>query len=233
MARSKWRKGWAKVSPSAVALVCAAVLVAVAWGAILASSAESPSPGDVASEPAFDQEPALRTITPLSDSHIYNEGSWFRLTVEAGRVDGYAVGEFASQPGALTDTIRTLVPKVKGSDWVIVQGGTNDLLAAHSPQQALAGVKVLVEAADERAGSVMVALVPPSDTTGPQVIELNRLLTQWAKGQDVPVLDVYSSVAATDGSYRLGLSDDGVHANDRGARMQAQAALPQLRRILD
>jgi lysophospholipase L1-like esterase len=176
------------------------------------------------------QDPNMKTISTLSDSHLVADGSWFRRTVEEGRLGGYAVGTFASQPGATSEEVRELADQTAGSDWVVVQAGTNDLLGGDSPQQAFAGVRSLVGAVREP--RVILALVPPPDIRPDAVVALNGLLTRWAQEQGIPVLDVYSPVAAQGGRFRPGTSDDDVHANDLGAQLQADSALRQLRRIL-
>ncbi len=190
-----------------------------------------PGPEELVTAPVIgpDGQP-VQTISTLSDSHLVADDSWFRLTVAAGRLDGYAVGTFASQPGAGADTVRQLTDQTNESDWVVVQAGTNDLLGGESPAKTFADVQALVRAV--RSPRVILALVPPANDRPAAVVQLNRLLREWGGSQDIPVLDVYSTVATGDGRYQPGTTDDDVHVNGRGAQLQADAAMPQLRRIL-
>ncbi len=172
----------------------------------------------------------VQTVSTLSDSHLVADDSWFRLTVAAGRLEGYAVGTLASQPGADAETVRQLADQTSESDWVVVQAGTNDLLGGQSPAGAFADVQALVRAV--RGPRVILALVPPANERPAAVVQLNRLLREWAESQELPVLDVYSAVATGNGRFLPGTTDDDVHVNGRGAQLQADAATRQLRRIL-
>ena len=213
------------------ALRLAVLGAAVLAGTVAVLTTWPPGPEELVSAPAIgpDGQP-VQTISTLSDSHLVADGSWFQLTVAAGRLDGYTVGTLASQPGAEAETVRGLAGQTEGSDWVVVQAGTNDLHAGDTPAQAFADVQALVRAVD--GPRVILALVPPSNLRPAAVVELNRLLIRWAEAQGIPALDVYSAVAGYDGRFLPGATDDDVHANDRGAQVQAGAALWQLRRIL-
>ncbi|MDQ4084518.1 MAG: hypothetical protein M3165_01745, partial [Actinomycetota bacterium] len=126
----------------------AALTAAVLAGVVYLFATWPPRPPEgVSAAPAPDttatEEPTeepVQTISTLSDSHLVQEGSWFRRTVEAGRLDGYTVGTFASQPGADAEAVRQLADAVDGSDWVVVQAGTNDLLGGSDPGLVFADV---------------------------------------------------------------------------------------------
>jgi lysophospholipase L1-like esterase len=222
------REAWQNVGLAALtaAVLAGAVYLFATWPPEppTATSAPAPSPGNQR------QEQPVQTISTLSDSHLVHEESWFVRTVQAGRLAGYTAGTLASQPGADAETVRQLADQVDGSDWVVVQAGTNDLLAGDDPGLAFADVQSLVRSV--RRPNVILALVPPSNERPDAVVRLNRLLTRWAERRDIPVLDVYSPVATKDGRFLPGTTDDDVHVNDRGAQLQAQAAMHQLRRIL-
>lgn len=172
-------------------------------------------------------------VSALSDSHIFNADSWFRQTVEAGRVEGAEVGTFASYPGGTTSTVRQGLTRLGGSDVVVVSAGTNDLLSARSPEETARSVEALVADAGKRVDVVLLSTVPPSDTRGAETKALNGLLTAWARRHHVAVLDVTSPVSDPDGTWRQGLSDDGIHANDRGAALMTRAAMRQLPSLID
>src|SRR3990170_2016203 len=211
-----------------LAVLTATVLV----GVVYLFATWPPQPPSATSAPASDEErqgtqQPVQTISTLSDSHLVHEQSWFLRTVEAGVLDGYTAGTLASQPGADAQTVRRLADQTDGSDWVVVQAGTNDLRADAEPGLVFADVKSLVRAV--RRPNVILALVPPSNDRPAAVVQLNRQLTRWAERREVPLLDVYSPVATDDGRFRPGTTDDDVHVNDRGAQLQARAALRQLR----
>jgi hypothetical protein len=172
---------------------------------------------------------AQRRIGILSDSHANGRNSWWRQTVLAGTVPGLRPGPFESHPGAQTGgLLDRLDAAANGADLVIVQAGTNDLLRGRSPAEAAEGVRALWEGIAARGASPIGALIPPSDTRGALAVELNRLLAEAAAARGIPVIDVYSAVAAEDGSWAAGLTNDGIHSNRRGSDLMAEAARGQL-----
>ncbi len=170
-----------------------------------------------------------RTIGILSDSHAYGKHSWWRQTVVAGAVPGLRLGPYESHPGAQTvGLVDRLDAAVRQADLVVVQAGTNDIRKGRSSEQAAEGVRVLWDGITARGAAPVAALVPPSDTQPALAVELNRLLRTAAKARNMPLLDVYTPVAAADGSWRAGLSNDGIHSNRKGSDLMAEAARGQL-----
>lgn len=177
------------------------------------------------------EAPKLRpiTFTALSDSHMYNGNSWFRVTVEAGQVPAATVRDFVSYPGADANGLREVgLPRIPGSEIVIVSAGTNDFFSAKTVNDVSTALKRLVMETQQLAPVVLLSLVPPSDRFGLQTVQLNQDLRTWADDAGVQVLDVFSPVADPDGTWREGTSGDGIHATDLGAGLQAKAVLPQL-----
>ncbi|WP_165968663.1 SGNH/GDSL hydrolase family protein [Arthrobacter crusticola] len=170
-----------------------------------------------------------RTIGILSDSHAYGKHSWWRQTVVAGTVPGLRLGAYESHPGAQTVAlVDRLDAAAHQADLVVVQAGTNDIRKGRSPEQAAEGVRVLWDGITARGAAPVAALVPPSETQPALAVELNRLLRTAAEARGMPLLDVYTPVAATDGSWRAGLSNDGIHSNRKGSDLMAEAARGQL-----
>jgi lysophospholipase L1-like esterase len=220
------------------ALVSAAAVLALAG----CSSGQEPVPASVQSyydEHVANAKPTMPgTSTPtaaptvvsiVSDSHAYNAGSWFRQTVEAGKVPGTTLGAFASQPGASATVLTAKLDEAtKNKGVVIVQAGTNDLLAATGAQKTAENVEALVEGVQDRGAKPVLALIPPSATRGPEVVATNKLLTAYAGANKIGVLDLTTGVTNQDGKWKDGLSDDGTHANADGAKIMADAAAQQL-----
>lgn len=178
-------------------------------------------------------EEAAKVVSVLSDSHAFNEGSWWRRTVVAGTVEGVTDGAFESQPGAETSSlIPRLDAAAEGADFVVVQAGTNDLLSAKTPGEAAAGVFELWDGVVERDAEPIATLVPPSDSRPAEAVELNELIRAEAEARGIPVVDVYTPVAAEDGSWVDGFTDDGVHANAAGSERMTEAAQAALASIL-
>jgi lysophospholipase L1-like esterase len=179
-------------------------------------------------EPAAISKDAVK-VSVLSDSHVASEGSWFRQTVEANRVPGARLGVFVAESGATATALESKLDQaVAAKGMVIIQAGTNDLGAGTSASATAENVRKLLQGIKDRGATPILALIPPSATKGAEVRETNRLLSEYAAGEDIGVLDLTSDVAGPDGQWRAGLSDDGVHANAAGAKIMAAAAAEQL-----
>ena len=227
-----------------IAVVTAALVVVAVVSFVLALGG---APQRVLVESAIREMPAPeQTTTPdkvtpavplsvLSDSHAYFAESWWRQTVVANAVEGASTGATASQPGAVADTIASGLDEAAAAapnGYVLVQAGTNDLLAGSSPARASADIQSLWQGVRDRGSTPIAVLVPPSSEVGAEVIELNRLLAGAARAEGIAILDVYTPVAEADGGWQAGTSDDGKHANLEGASLQANDVLAQLPGIL-
>ncbi|AJW79903.1 SGNH/GDSL hydrolase family protein [Clavibacter michiganensis subsp. insidiosus] len=178
-----------------------------------------------------DDGPLLMSV--LSDSHAYNTGSWWRQTVATGTFPGIYLGTTASQPGAASTSLVPLLDQATATGGaVVVQVGTNDLLSGRTPAQAVDGIAALWEGVRDRGAEPVAALVPPSDEVPEEVLALNEAIRDAATAEDVPLLDVYSTVADADGSWADGLTVDRRHANDAGSDLMAQAAREQLPAVI-
>lgn len=204
---------------------------------VVGSVPSIPTPSPTVS-PTADAAPTPQPAIPvsvLSDSHAYFAASWWRQTVEANAIEGVSMGAFASQPGAVADTIASGLDEAAAAaqnGYVLVQAGTNDLLAGSSPARAASDIQSLWAGVRDRGSTPIAVLVPPSSEVGAEVIELNLLLAGAARADGIAILDVYTPVAEAGGGWQAGTSDDGKHANIEGATRQANEVLAQLPGIL-
>ncbi len=186
-------------------------------------------PSDAFQEPSPTATVEPVVVSVLSDSHAYNEGSWWRQTVLAGTVPGAVTGAFESQPGA---NAEVLLDRMDGAaangGLVLIQAGTNDLLSAITPADTVARVAVLWDGIAARGATPVAVLVPPSATRAAETAELNALLTEAATARGIAVIDVYTPVTNGDGTWIEGYSGDGIHALPDGAALMADAAREQL-----
>lgn len=215
---------WGLIGLVGLLLVFGAVGVVSMTGQQDASASSTRAPY---TPPPADPDPA--TVSILSDSHAFNEGSWWRTTVYNRSVQGVVSGAFESQPGASAQTLTDRLDAATASGgYVIVQAGTNDLLSAVTPSDALARIEALWDGIGERGATAIASLVPPSDERPSQTVELNELISAAAGQRGMFLLDVYSPVANPDGTWQEGLSGDGIHANPDGAVIMADAARGQI-----
>lgn len=174
----------------------------------------------------------------LSDQIASAETSWWALSVSAGLVPGVIEStELSVVPDAPTllttaevavrlDAVPTL------SGFVVVQAGAGDINNGTDATVAISNIQALWQAVQARGGVPVVALAPPSDVYGAEVIELNGLLQTSAAANGFGVLDLYTPVAAPDGSWADAYSIDGVSADAAGAQLLAQTAITQLPQLV-
>ncbi len=172
-------------------------------------------------------------MSVLSDSHAYNTGSWWRQTVATGTFPGIYLGTTASQPGAASTSLVPLLDQATATGGaVVVQVGANDLLSGRTPAQAADGIADLWQGVRDRGAEPVAALVPPSDEVPAAVVALNTAIRDAATAEGIPLLDVYSAVADTDGSWADGLTGDRRHANAAESDLMAKAAREQLPAVI-
>ena len=190
--------------------------------------------GSLAAVSGCTAAPPAAVVSILSDSHAFNADSWWRQTVAAGKVPGMTMGAFESHPGAGAAALaKRLDAAAAKKGIVIIQAGTNDLLSGTSPADTAAGVEALWKGIKDRGATPVVALVPPSNTVGANVVELNNILSSDATKQRMDVIDVYAPVANPDGTWQNGMTTDGTHANKAGSDLMTAAAMKQLPSLVD
>lgn len=213
-----------------LALIAAATLT----GCSASVAHDGAAPPSGTPSPPITAGPGLTVVSVLGDSHSGEPGSWFRLSVANGSVPGVSPGVLASEPGRSSIALKAWVGDATAQGGVVlVQAGTNDLLLDRStPATAAQGVEALVDAVSARGVRTVLVSVPPSATLGPDTNRLNALLEAWASGHTVPWLDVTSAVAQPDGTWRPGLTQDGIHADPSGGEIMAAAVRAQLPGLL-
>lgn len=196
------------------------------------TGSSAPEPAKSFREPAPIAKGAVN-VSVLGDSTVAAEDSWFRQTISANMISGVRPGAVTAEPGATAAALESkLDDAAAAKGLVIVQAGTNDIAAGAGPDATANNVKKLLEGIKERGAVPVLALIPPSASRGPDVRAANRLLSEYAADQGIRVLDLTSGVAGTEGQWRPGLSDDGVHPNAAGAKNMADAAKEQLPTLL-
>jgi hypothetical protein len=174
------------------------------------------------------------SLSLLSDQSGSAAGSWWARSVTAALVPN--VVESAELPAPAVDagllTTDELQDRIDAasvlSGYTVVLTGTGDLEEGSDPAVVAGEVQVLWQAVVAKGATPIVALVQPSDEYGAEVIELNGLLQTAATAAGYGVLDLYSPVAAPDGSYASAYSADGVSPNEAGSQVLAETVIAQL-----
>lgn len=224
--------------------LAAIALASLALSGVSLRSGANPAPTSRPASTAFDLPAETSTPTPegeqvvgaslLSDQNGALEVSWWTLSVAAGLVPNLVDLRELPSPEAGADLLTTdqlqnrldAVPVLSG--YTVVQSGTGDIEDGADPVSVSAGVQLLWQAVAGKGATPIVALVPPSDEYGDEVIELNGLLRAAATAAGYGVLDLYSPLAAPDGSYAPNYSTDGVSPNAAASQLLADTAKAQL-----
>lgn len=128
---------------------------------------------------------------------------------------------------------------------VIILAGTNDIAQNTGPQTARMieeNFKAMVELAQAHHIKVILcSLTPVSDYTRfPQtvrrppadILELNAWLKQYAAQVHAVYADYYSAVVDSEGMFRNGDSNDGLHPNEKGFALMAPVAAAAIEKAL-
>lgn len=105
--------------------------------------------------------------------------------------------------------------------------GTNDVLGAHGPVTSAiwqGTMRAIVDSARANGVAVILGTLPPlaknpfdEDQRPAAVIaEQNRWLRSLAQEKGLVLADYHSALAGTDGGYKPGLSEDGIHPSAAG-----------------
>jgi lysophospholipase L1-like esterase len=122
---------------------------------------------------------------------------------------------------------------------VHILAGTNDLAGntgPNRPQDFKDNIMSMAELARAHGIRVVLASIPPAASfnwrpqlhPASQIQELNRWLRDYASRNGFDYIDYYSVLAAPDGDFKPGLSNDGVHPNREGYRLMRKQAARKL-----
>lgn len=110
---------------------------------------------------------------------------------------------------------------------VIIQGGLADIAGFAGPsslEQIQDNLRSMAELASfHHITPILVAEPPPADypgRTGPapvtQIVALNQWVERYCASSHLTFLDYHSALVGSDGQMKEGVSDDGVHPNEKG-----------------
>jgi lysophospholipase L1-like esterase len=110
---------------------------------------------------------------------------------------------------------------------VIIQGGLADIAGFTGPSSLVEienNLRSMAELASfHHISPILVGAPPPADypgRTGPepatQIVALNEWVARYCASSHFIFLDYYSALAGSNGKMKEGVSDDGVHPNEKG-----------------
>ncbi len=112
---------------------------------------------------------------------------------------------------------------------VVIMGGTNDVLRQLPVEDSVEALRTMITTAQDEGMEVWVVAPPPLDPSydrdlGPLVDAEADLAAEL----DVPYVDVRDELDQPDSNWAPGLSSDGVHPSEEGAKRLADAILDSL-----
>ena len=118
---------------------------------------------------------------------------------------------------------------------VIIQGGLADIAGFAGPSSLVEienNLRSMAELASyNHISPILVGEPPPADYPGrkgpepaTQMLALNRWVAQYCASSHFIFLDYYAALAGSNGQMKEGVSDDGVHPNEKGYALMAPLA---------
>jgi lysophospholipase L1-like esterase len=142
----------------------------------------------------------------------------------------------AGVPGNTTSQMRARLSKdvyPYKPQVLLVLGGTNDLGYGISESAIIANLRAIV--VDAKAHKVMPILinVPPDayPSMAPKIRSLNAAILKLANSQKIHVVDLYSALANSNGTFDPKYTSDGLHFSDLGCQAAANQIRAQLRKL--
>lgn len=114
-------------------------------------------------------------------------------------------------------------------DGVVIMGGTNDALRQLPVEPSVEALRTMITAAREAGIEVWVVAPPPLDPSYARDLEpLVAAEEALVEELDVAYVDVREELSQPDSNWAPGLSSDGVHPTEEGAKQLADAILDEL-----
>lgn len=115
----------------------------------------------------------------------------------------------------------------KSPDQVFVLGGTNDVILGEE-DQTVANLEMIRAAVAATGARPIFGLLPPLDSDPAAVVALNEEVRSWATDNQVTLVDYWTPLADGDGTYRAGMSEDGIHPSPTAAKLMADETFSAL-----
>ena len=206
-------------------------LLAMALFAALVTVEDRPaddSPG--VARTVFLGDSITRGVSPTTRQPSDSE-SWVTYAV----ADPRSPWELEANAGVFGDTLIGMRQRFEADvldrrpEGVVILGGTNDVFRGVPLQESLEALRLMVEAAQRSGVEVWIVGPPPIHSAyGVSSGEMVAAQRELAEGLGVPFVDPTPALADEAGEWVAGLSFDGVHLSEAGARRLADAVVDDL-----
>lgn len=210
------------------AAVCLALVGCAPGSSTPGASAPAPD-RPAASEPTFDGPTFAAVGDSITDADSpdfaageFGPASWATYAREAGF--GFAGGW--AEWGATTARMADAAAPLAG-DTLVLLAGTNDVAFGVPFPAIAANFERIVETVGIE--DVIVVSIPPFDAFPQGAVEFNERLEELADERGWRFVDASAGLRTDDGVFRAGMSSDGLHPSEEGARVLGEAIAEALR----
>lgn len=147
--------------------------------------------------------------------------SWAAYVVDAGVVFAGGWAEWGATTARMADAAAEV-----DADTLVVLAGTNDVAFGIPFAETSANLERIVDAVG--IDDVVVSSIPPMDAYPQGPVEFNEQLEEFADERGWRFVDAAADLRTSDGTFRSGMSFDGLHPSEDGARMLGEAIADEL-----
>ncbi|MFF2274537.1 SGNH/GDSL hydrolase family protein [Agromyces sp. NPDC058126] len=147
--------------------------------------------------------------------------SWAAYAFEAGADFAGGWAEWGAPTSYMADSVAAV-----DTDVLVVLAGTNDLAFGVPFDESAANLDRIV--ATVGIDDVVVSSIPPSDAFPEAAVQYNEQLEALADDRGWRFVDASAGLRTADGRYADGMSYDGLHPSEQGARVLGEAIAAEL-----
>ncbi|WP_133625970.1 GDSL-type esterase/lipase family protein [Enemella evansiae] len=160
------------------------------------------------------------------DQTLPGPGSWAYWTDQDPALQ--LTGGYAHSGWRTSDLAGVSDLRVQSGSYLVILAGTNNVLRREPFSNVPADLDRIVATSGVPAQRVLISLLPPTDPAPDLIAPFNSLIRSWAANRGVQVISAAEHMDAGDGSFKPGMSTDGVHLTQQEARRLGESVAAHL-----